>query len=535
LLIEVRSTMFRTGSVRFHPGLNVVLGDENATNSIGKSSLLMVIDFALGGESLLSHNTDLVRELGHHDYFFSFQFDKQIYRFRRGTYESSLVYLCNEQFEPQRTMAIEDYTAFLKLSYDIKLPDISFRALVGLYLRIWGKDNLSVERPLHIVQQQPARECVNNLIRTFGRYDMLRDLSAELTSVEAQVKALNQATRQKIVPSIGKREYSSNQKRIEELERELSDIRSNLAKYATNLSAVVNKEILQLKLDKDRLLATRLIVAGRLQRVQSNLHENRVVRSQNFRELTTFFPEINEDRLSKVEEFHSEVAKLLKAELKESQGQLEQEIKRIDDAVSEIDIGMAQTLTSVEQPEVLVDRVFEVAVALEGAKEENKRFDDETSIRANLKSLRTQLAEEKEKVLSTVQGTVNDGMHRIVSTVFGNDRKSPRLTLRENSYQFEVYDDTGTGTAYTSLVVFDLTVFQATPLPAVAHDTLLFKNIENDSVAALLQVYMRTTKQSFIALDEIEKYGTETAALLRKQSVIPLDDKHVFYIKDWRT
>ena len=31
--------------IRFHNGLNVILGEKGATNSIGKSTLLMIIDF----------------------------------------------------------------------------------------------------------------------------------------------------------------------------------------------------------------------------------------------------------------------------------------------------------------------------------------------------------------------------------------------------------------------------------------------------------------------------------------------------------
>ncbi|HEY0140500.1 MAG TPA: DUF2326 domain-containing protein [Thermoanaerobaculia bacterium] len=83
-------------------------------------------------------------------------------------------------------------------------------------------------------------------------------------------------------------------------------------------------------------------------------------------------------------------------------------------------------------------------------------------------------------------------------------------------------------------MVLDLTVFLATQLPAIAHDSLLFKNIENDSVARLLGIYMQTEKQSFIALDEISKYGAVTADLLRSRSVIQLDNAHVLFVKDWR-
>lgn len=36
-------------TIAFHQGLNVILGDNKGTNSIGKSTFLMIIDFALGG------------------------------------------------------------------------------------------------------------------------------------------------------------------------------------------------------------------------------------------------------------------------------------------------------------------------------------------------------------------------------------------------------------------------------------------------------------------------------------------------------
>lgn len=534
MLAEIRCDKFRKGPVVFQPSLNVVLGDDNATNSIGKSTLLMIIDFALGGTSLLTHNTDVVRELGHHDYFFTFEFDGESYRFRRGTYEPTVIYACNDQFEAVRTIEVEDYTALLKQFYGVDLPDLSFRSLVGLYIRVWGKDNLSVARPLHVVQTQTARDCVDTLIKIFRMYESIRSLSSDLSAAEAKATALNAATRHAIVRTVGKRDYASNQKRINALEAELSEIRNNLARYATNLSAIVNQEVLDLKIEKDQLLDLRLEVSGRLQRIQKNLTETRNVRSASFRDLTRFFPQIDEGRLTRVEEFHSDVAKLLRTELKESESQLMNQLSRIDDSIRGLDESMARTLQSVEEPGHLVDHVLDVALNLQQTKEINEQFERDSSLRENVKVLRADLAQEKTKVVKLLESIINDGMRRIVNSVFDEDTKSPRLSLRENSYSFEVYDDTGTGTAYASLVIFDLTVFLATSLPVVAHDTLLFKNIANRSVAGLLQIYMQTTKQSFIALDEIEKYGKETTAVLRARSVLQLDNENVLYTKDWR-
>ena len=255
-------------------------------------------------------------------------------------------------------------------------------------------------------------------------------------------KAINAATRQAIIPSVGKRQYTDNQKRISALEAELADIRDNLAKYATNLSAIVNRDVLELKFEKDRLLSQRLTLTGRLQRIQANLRNNRHVRRESFRELIQYFPDVDQGRLARVEEFHNDVARLLKTELEQSANQLEQQLGQIDLAIRELDDGMASTLSSVEDPGLLVDTVYEVASELEKAKKINERYENNVSIRDDLQRLWKELTQEKQKVLSLVQNTVNDGMRRIVTSAFGEDRKSPHLSLRGNGYTFEVNEDT---------------------------------------------------------------------------------------------
>jgi len=196
---------------------------------------------------------------------------------------------------------------------------------------------------------------------------------------------------------------------------------------------------------------------------------------------------------------------------------------------------MARRLNTVEAPTAIIDRVAEVATKMTSAREENDRYETESTLRVAVKSLKERLQTEKEQILRVIQKTINDGMRRIMTEQFGVDRKSPYLKLREQGYSFEVEEDTGTGVAYTGLVLFDLTIFLSTRLPILVHDTVVFKNIENDSVSRLLPVYLRTSKQSFVALDEIDKYGPETSALLMKHQVLVLDAKRLLYVKDWRS
>ena len=535
MLIEIRSLKFRTGVVSFHSGLNVILGDANATNSIGKSTMLMVVDFAFGGRDLLDHNDDVVKELGHHEYFFTFQLDQELHRFCRDTSQPDTVYPCGPQFELGPPMTLEAYNAFLRQAYLLELPDLSFRTLVGLYTRVWGKENLDPSKPLHVVPNKSGEECVDNLIKTFDRYAAIRDIADKLDSQEKELKAWGAAKTHRVIPSIKKKGYEENQKSIATLESELSDIRANLARYTANVSEVVNRELLELKEQKDRLLALRLTLASRLQRVQNNLRGNRAVRSDNFQELVRFFPAIDQDRLARVGGFHTGLAQILRSELEASQTELEEQLTEIDQELASLDERMARSLNTVEAPTALVDRVADVATKMKSAREENGRYEHEVELRAEIKRLKELLQNEKETILVVIEKTINDGMRRIMTERFGPELKSPYLKLREHSYSFEVEEDTGTGVAYKGLVLFDLTIFLLTRLPILVHDTVIFKNIENDSVSRLLPVYLGTAKQSFIALDEIEKYGAETSAFLIEHRVLQLDTTNLLYIKDWRS
>jgi len=534
MLIEIRCKKLRNQVVELHAGLNVVLGDANATNSIGKSTILMVIDFAFGGGDFLKLHTDVFTELGHHDYFFTFQFGGESFRFCRDTGQPDIVYTCDKDFKTESPITLEEYTAFLKRCYQAELPDISFRALVSIYSRIWGKDNINPDHPLHVVSNKSGEDCVNTLIKTFDRYAAIREVSEKLEATDKTLKALNAAKKQKIVPAINKIAYKENQKKIAILEKELADIKTNLARYTTNISEVVNKELLEIREEKDRLLAIRFTVLSRLQRVQDNLNVKRSIKSENFRELAKFFPAINQDRLARVEGFHNGVAQILKLELRSSESELNRQLEGIDKELREIDERMSRVLNPIDAPTIIIDRAVEVAGKIKNVQEENSRYDGEVSLNTDVSELKILLRDEKEKIIAMVEKTINDGMRQIVTERFGPDRKSPYLRLREKTYSFEVEEDTGTGVAYTGLVIFDLTVFLATRLPILIHDTVVFKNISNDSVARLLPVYMSTAKQSFIALDEINKYGDETVKLLQQQMVLQLDDASVLYVKDWR-
>ena len=65
--------------IRFKDGPNVVLGKEDGTNSIGKLSALLAIDFVFGGNTYTA--SDGVKYISDYTIFFTFKFDGKEYYF----------------------------------------------------------------------------------------------------------------------------------------------------------------------------------------------------------------------------------------------------------------------------------------------------------------------------------------------------------------------------------------------------------------------------------------------------------------------
>ena len=94
MLVSLQCDKFMShGEVRaplvFHAGLNAVLGDDNGSNSIGKSTFLMVLDFVFGGDDYVKKCTDVQENVKGHTIKFAFEFDSVMYYFTRNTIASA--------------------------------------------------------------------------------------------------------------------------------------------------------------------------------------------------------------------------------------------------------------------------------------------------------------------------------------------------------------------------------------------------------------------------------------------------------------
>lgn len=160
------------GRITFNPGLNTVLGDKQAENSIGKSTFLLIVDFCFGGNDYIEPETtknDVVSFVGNHTIKFAFKFGDRIERYSRSTLNPDEVCICDKDYkETGEVMSIGDFHKHLQESYQIEKAQNSWRSLAGRFARIYGRHNASEEFPLQYGIGEPPADAIRALEQLFG-------------------------------------------------------------------------------------------------------------------------------------------------------------------------------------------------------------------------------------------------------------------------------------------------------------------------------------------------------------------------------
>lgn len=174
----------------FHNGLNVVLGGKSGTNSIGKSTFLMILDFVFGGEDYIKKDKDVQKNVGQHTINFVFEFNGKNYYFSRSTKEFQFVNVCNENFEPlpDRGMPIKEYQKFLSKNYGLDLQGLTFRNAVSRFIRVYNLKTINEKRPLQTFDQESGKQQVYGLLKLFNKYSPIKKEKRQRTRLKKLIQ-----------------------------------------------------------------------------------------------------------------------------------------------------------------------------------------------------------------------------------------------------------------------------------------------------------------------------------------------------------
>lgn len=525
--------------IKFKVGLNVILGKENGENSIGKSSAMLAIDFVFGGTSYL--NSDGIKHVGDHTIYFSFRFRKGQYWFARRTDEAEKVFICTSDYElTGEVWTKAQFANWLKDGYGIYFEGLSFRQTTSSFFRIYGKENLDERHPLKGLPGQNMQSSIDILVKLFDRYKDIAEFNQKLEKQKKMLSTFREARKYQFVPDMvgGKKQYEENLNRIENLQIELDTLTEN--QVAVYNETDLQKEEIYSTL-QNNLLTTEAQIQNcerRLKLVDMSLDYGLYPTDADLKTLQEFFPQVNMRKIYEVERYHKKLAVILKDQFEDEKHNILIEIERLKREISEIKTQIKKLgYVGVFSKEFL-DKYSEIKGKIDAIKAQNDAFLTMENMRYAVWLTNQQLKNAMDQILCDIETQLNDTMQELNDSLFDDIRKAPKLRLKQyNSYTFETPDDNGTGSNYKGLVIYDLAVLECTELPAIAHDSLILKNISDVAINGIMRIYEksnRSNKQIFIAFDKQNAYGKSTQQILSENTVLKLSDKgHELYGESW--
>ena len=542
MLVEIKCDKFISNGkhrppISFHTGLNTVLGSETGSNSIGKSTFLMIVDFTFGGDDYVLKSTDVQTQVGVHTIQFAFEFDDKRYYFSRDTLNHTIVKRCEEGYKPTSEISINDYRLFLLDMYGIKLPLISFRDIVGRYFRIYKRENLDEEKPLNAVKKEADTAAITALMKLFNAYAAIAELAKEVEKSKKEKETYKKAQDFHFILRVGKRQIIENEKKIAELMEELQTLQTNGGIQLMGLDSKEAETIAELKRKLSSVKRQKSKLTSQLTSVENDAASDSPQLQSNFHELLRFFPGTDLKKLEEIELFHRQLAEVLNCEFNEAKQRLSSMISLTENEIAALEHEINSSGLPAKVSRAVLENYSEKKEQIRALEKENATFNKVETLKAAAKSMEDRFFALQEEQISYLQSRINTKMDKINDYVYGGEKRPPVLTIsKPNSYSFRTQDDSGTGTSYKGLVVFDLTVLELTPLPALVHDSVILKQIADEPLEKILELYRQSSKQVFIALDKKSSYLKRTQQILEESEVLKLsDDGNELFGHSWNS
>lgn len=537
MLVKIQCDKFiKHGEIRkpiqFHAGLNTVVGDDNGSNSVGKSTFLMILDFVFGGKDYVNKCLDVQENVGEHAINFTFEFDGKPYHFSRSNVDYKHVLRCDENYEPlpeDSKMTIDQYCAFLAEKYGTQVEeDLTWRGVVSRFVRVWKRDTLDEERPLRAAKDEKAEYAIKRYMQLYGKYAPVEVQIKQAKAVEEERDAFKKSSDYKHIRAAkNKTEYEDNEKRINALKTQEQELAEQSNKGLLDLDSFQARHLSELEDQLLKYRRERARVQIQLNAIRREMTEGKKSFKKTYSDLQRFFPGVDFQTIESIENFHKQLAKVLGDEFKETEKNLATAYVMLGNEIARILKEVEEIKKIPNVSEAILKEYARITTELNNLIDANKNYD-----RMNeLNDLVAEYAETRDKVirnqLLSIETMVNQKMREIsVQLLRDEQHMSPVLRMEKlNRYTFNTPNDGGTGAQYRGVITFDLANMELSPLPFIIHDMQMLLHIEKKVMAEIIKAYdaqKSVGKQVFIAFDRLDTYDTETKDAMNRNCVLEL-------------
>lgn len=542
MLTEMMSPAFKEKGkerpqIRFKEGLNVVLGKEDGENSIGKSSAMLAIDFVFGGNTYIS--SDGVKHIGNHTIYFTFEFNGKKYHFARNTGMPDIIYVCTEKYDMTSiSKTKQEFVDWLKVQYGMDFPGLLFRDTVSTFFRIYGKENLDERRPLKGDPGDNMQKSITRVVKLFDRYKDVETYNARLAEQKERLDAFRNARKFDFISNLvgGRQQFEANVAKIKALQAELENLTMEQAE-ANNTEDIEKSRLkARLKDAKLRMESDLLSKQHRLSLLDMSLEYGLYPTEADLSELQEFFPAVNIRKLYEVERYHEKLAVILDGQFSQEREAISGEIQELEEQIQKVKAEISELGFVGDISREFLDKHAEIKGQIDALRKQNAAYATQEELQEAKKNADMVLKKAIKDILADIEHEVNSKMKEFNDSLYYPEkRKAPWVHFNEyNSYFFETPDDIGTGSNYKGLVIYDLAILYLTALPAIAHDSLILKNISDVAIDGIMRIYAQSQKQIFIAFDKQDAYKDGTGKILADNTVLKLSDSNCeLYGESW--
>lgn len=520
------------GPIEFHAGLNAVLGNDNGSNSIGKSTFLMILDFVFGGTDYVKRCDDVMKEVGEQIICFTFEFEGEKHYFSRSTKNQGYVNRCDEAYQPlkgAKPITVSKFCEFLSEKYGLAGRDLTWRGAVGRFVRVYKRDTLDEERPLMAAKGERPQDAIKSYMKLFNRYSAVEAQVLAAAKAKDEEESFRKSTQSydHIRAARSKKERDENEETIKHLEEEKEKLADQNDKGLLSLDSVTASRAASLTDELSRLHRELASTQARLDTVREEITGNKGGFKRSFSELERFFPREDFKTLSEIETFHRELTKVLAGEFSEAESSLNDICSMLNERISALQAELSEIKTVPNVSQAALKEYARLDRYINTLVEANRNFDTLQRLKEGVKTAEAARDAVIASELLAIQESINPEMKRLTYEILDDTtHMAPVLQLISlTQYKFSTPNDGGTGAQHRSLITFDLANMAITPLPFVVHDSVLLKNIERAVLSHIFKVYAseeNDSKQVFTAFDSIDSLGAETQDLLRKNCVLEL-------------
>ena len=525
MLCEIYCEKFHQNRITFHEGLNTILGDKNGSNSIGKSTFLMIIDFVFGGKDYLNKSIDVQNNIKKHEICFTFLFSDKYYYFARNTEDTETVFECDDRYNHLSSMSLTVYTNWLKEMYQIFSYGLSFRDFIGRFSRVYGKENLNEKRPLEVAHKESVSDAITALLKIMNQYEIIEEKEKIFSNKKDKLSVFTKAQKFNFIPvKLSKKEYTNINSKIHELEKEKKLLELDTTSDLTNIDDEKIQLVVSLKKNVSVAKRYRTYYKNKIDNLMTYSLDDIKVNTYDFDLLKRFFPNVNTRSIEEIQYFHKSMKKIVKSEIEAEIKECQIEIEKLEKEINSLAEEIKSVAGTNDVSSIILKKYSNLQREISDLKNRKKYTDDyqvlDTEKNDAKNAYETVIAEQK----AILAIKLNEKINVINDEIYDGKKKPPVLVFTETNYSYQTLEDTGTGTSFKNMIIYDLAVLNMTNLPILIHDSYLLKQIADMPLEKLLQQYNKSKKQIFIALDKIESYTIESQRILKEKKVLELSD-----------